>query len=124
MKGMLWAVASREQVLAIAPARYEEIYADHVTLQFRVSRSECRPWLGRTFTAPVTAEAWDDEIQALRVQLPDELRALCDKAHPHVTVSARQFVRPKQSNQLLEAPANERRLNASLEFKIEWRPFS
>jgi hypothetical protein len=123
MKGMLWAVVAREQVLALVPARYEEVYADHVTLQFRVERKAFKQWLGKTFTAPITAEAWDDDIQALRVALPEDVRALCEKAHPHVTVSARKFVSPKQSNVLLEKPANERALEAELVFTIEWRPF-
>lgn len=123
MKGMLWAVAPKEAVLAVAPARFEEVYADHVTLRFKVGEAPYQPWIGRRFQAAVTAEAWNDDIQAIRVELPADVRPLCENEHPHVTVSARRGVSPKKSNALLEAPAHEAPLAAELSFEIVWKPF-
>ena len=123
MKGMLWAVVDREAVLALAPARFEVVYADHLTLQFRVGKERFQRWIGKAFTAPVTAEAWDGDIQALRIALPEAVRSLCEKEHPHITVSARKGVSPKQSNDLLDDPESEQPLAAELAFRIVWRPF-
>lgn len=123
MKGILMAMVVKEAVLAVAPARYEVVAAHHLTLRFRVSAQPYQAWLGKTFTARVTLEAWNDDIQALRVALPEAIAALCENAHPHITVSHRPGVTPKRSNAMLEAPAHERALDAELAFEVAWQPF-
>ena len=123
MKGILMARAERAAVLAIAPAHFETVDADHVTLRFKVGPQPYRRWLHQRFTGRVTAEAWNDEIQALRVALPEPFAGLCESAHPHITLSRRAGVAPKRSNALLEDPANERALDAELEFEVVFQPF-
>jgi hypothetical protein len=123
MKGILMATVDQSAVLAMAPPRYELVAAHHLTLRFRVSAQPYQAWLGQTFTARVTGEAWNDDIQALRVALPEAIAALCENAHPHVTVSHRPGVTPKRSNAMLEAPAHVRPLDAELAFEVTWQPF-
>jgi hypothetical protein len=123
MKGILMATVVKEAVLAIAPPRYEVVAAHHLTLRFRVSAQPYQAWIGQTFTARVTGEAWNDDIQALRVALPAAIATLCENAHPHITVSYRPGVTPKRSNAMLAAPANERVLDGELAFEVAWQPF-
>lgn len=123
MKGILMATVVKEAVLAVAPPRYELVAAHHLTLRFRVSAQPYQAWIGQTCTARVTGEAWNDDIQAIRVTLPEAIAALCENAHPHVTVSYRTGVTPKRSNAMLAAPAHERALDAELAFEVAWQPF-
>ena len=118
-KGILWAlVLDRKALDQAVPARFGRHEAHHLTLRFGVDLAPYAALLGRRFQAAATAEAWDDEVQAIRVALPAELAALCDNAHPHVTISRRPDTPAKRANQMLEAPPNERPLSFELALEI------
>lgn len=119
IKGILWAVVrNREALDAAVPPRFARHEAHHLTLAFGVDLAPYRAAIGRRFQATATAEAWDDEVQAVRVALPPELAALCQNAHPHVTISRRPDTPAKRANAMLEAPPNERPLSLGLELEI------
>lgn len=118
-KGILWAlVRNREALDETVPPRFARHEAHHLTLRFGVDLTPYRALLGRRFQATVTAEAWNEEIQAVRVALPPELAALCENTHPHVTISRQPDTPAKRANALLEAPPNERQLSLELALEI------
>ena len=123
MKGILMAKAPKAVLLDEVAPRYAEVDADHVTLRFKVAEREVSHWVGRAFKARVTGEAWNDEIQAVRVELPYDLAQLCENDHPHITISRRPGVGAKHSNAMLEAPAHEAPLEFELDFRVVFERF-
>lgn len=124
-KGILWAVAPQEAILAIhAPLFTERVFAHHVTLAFGVTEEEVAEHIGKRFTGAVTAMAWNNDIQALRVELPADIAPLCGNNDPHITVSSN-GVPPVKSNDML---AGEHGFilypnPKQLDMVIEWSPF-
>lgn len=123
-KGILWAVVlNPDELLSAVPPRFERIDAHHVTLRFGIELGPYEPLAGQTFRARVWSEAWDDEIQAVEVELPEALSRLSDSAHPHVTISREPEVPAKRSGRLLERPAHTRQVALTLELRVEPKPW-
>lgn len=125
MPGILWAVCDEQAVLEAVPAAYERVFAHHVTFQYGVDLTpELEALLGTEFTATATAVAWDEDIQALVVELPTELRELCTNANPHITVSSRDGVPPVRSNDMLVGRHERRELDLKLVLRFEFKAFN
>jgi hypothetical protein len=71
------------------------------------------------FEAQVWAEAWNDRIQALRVQLPEGIPY--EEQDPHVTVSYCEGVEPVESNAMLQGIHEERGWEGILRLRVELR---
>lgn len=98
-KGILWAVL-------LSPLSVEKKYVvgepHHITLQFGVERDKWEEYIGRQIDAYIEYEAWDDDIQALKVRIPSDIP--CQNANPHISVSWRDGISPVRSNDMLLRP--------------------
>jgi hypothetical protein len=98
----------------------------HVTLQYNVPLTEeIAQFLWKEpIPVQVTANCFNHQIQAVRVQLPEFVRTLCQNADPHMTISMVQGTRPVQSNVMLGSNHVEQPLEVTLLFRAEFRHFS
>jgi hypothetical protein len=69
-KGILWGVI---QSSLIIPSRYPQGQPHHITLQFGVDRQDWKQWEGLELQATALYEAWNGNIQAVAVKLPDHI---------------------------------------------------
>ena len=88
------------------PPKHDDVRADHVTLKFGPTDEEMASFrekhrLGEEVSLKITGVAEDDQGQALKVELPDELKAMSNRT-PHITVSTTPGVDAVYSNELLE----------------------
>lgn len=97
----------------------------HITLQYNVRLTEeIAQFMWREpIPVQVTANCFNHQIQAVRVQLPEPFRALCQNADPHMTVSMIQGVRPVQSNVMLGSDHVEQQMEVTLLFRAEFSHF-
>lgn len=97
----------------------------HVTLQFGVFSDEIpESVLGQTFWVRVVANCYNDRIQALSVELPEEIDHLCDNAFPHMTISMVSGVRPVESNAMLAGEHTSEPVSFELPLVCEFQPFN
>lgn len=115
MKGILWAVL--DHPISITH-RFQVGKPHHVTLVFGTYADNWKHLIGRQFDVEVTAEAWNEKIQALQVSLPDWVP--CQNAHPHISVSWAEGTNPVASNALLEGAHNLRKISFTLSCVIEF----
>lgn len=105
-KGILWLSATNQQP-PIPPAFECEARHFHVTLQFGVDWENLDVAIKSMVGEVVMVEALenckavDGSIQAIRVKLPSDISAICQNAHPHMTISMAKGVKPVQSNSML-----------------------
>ena len=99
-KGIFWLSVELPQELK-DQALYEKQPHSHVTLQFAVERSILQDREGETFPVTATAIVNNDRIQAIKVELPEGVRDLCNNANPHITLSHKEGVPPFESNTML-----------------------
>jgi len=82
-------------------------FADHITLNYNPTEDELEPYLaleGQQIFITVEAVGRDKNIQAVVVELPDDLE--CANDIPHITISANRGVRPVTSNTMLQTLSN------------------
>lgn len=98
----------------------------HITLQYNVPLTEeIAQFLWKEpLAVNVTANCFNDRIQAVRVQLPDSVRSLCQNSDPHMTISMVQGARPVQSNVMLGSNHVEQELETTLLFRAEFSRFN
>jgi len=113
---ILWAVLL--EPLAIAP-RFEIVQAHHITLVYGANPEEWAHLLGSEFAVRIVAEAWNERIQALRLQLPQGIP--CTNAIPHITVSHLREVEPVESNTMLATSHQEIPLDETVKVQIALR---
>jgi hypothetical protein len=121
MKGILWGVI--QTPLVITP-RYPTGSPHHCTLQFGVEYQNWKQWEGVEFQATTLYEAWDGNIQAVAIQLPDYIP--CQNKHPHISVSWCKGISPVRSNTMLASKFEYKLLRQPVTLKIEFLewPFS
>jgi hypothetical protein len=121
MKGILWGVI--QTPLIITP-RYPAGSPHHCTLQFGVDRQGWEQWEGVEFQVTTLYEAWNGNIQAVAIQLPDYIPY--QNKHPHISVSWCKGIKPVHSNMMLASKFEYRLLKQSVTLKVEFleRPFS
>ena len=118
-KGILWGVI---QTALIIPRRYPVGSPHHCTLQFGVHRENWIDWLGTEFQATALYEAWNGNIQAVAIQLPDYVP--CQNKHPHVSVSWCKGIKPYESNLMLSSRFDYKLFNQSVKMKVEFLEWS
>lgn len=98
----------------------------HITLQYNAPLTEeIAQFLWRDpVEVRVTANCFNDRIQAVRVELPEPFRALCRNANPHMTISMVPGARPVQSNNMLDSAHYEEPLETTLLFRAEFSHFN
>jgi hypothetical protein len=95
--------ASRENLLKEFPPAFSNIYADHLTVQFRPDPETVEKYkdmYGSRFTLRVTGYVEDDKGQAVVVDPHGMTRG---NSIPHITISTNNGVPPSYSNTLLRA---------------------
>ena len=124
MKGILWLTASVQEnplsknVFQNPPNHF------HVTLQFNVELTEeIQKLLGETVEATIVANCYDDRIQALSIALPEDVRAMCHNAVPHMTVSMADGVKPVESNAMLAKEHFSEVVNVPITLKYDFFSF-
>ncbi|HEY9855349.1 MAG TPA: hypothetical protein V6D05_06390 [Stenomitos sp.] len=124
MRGIFWAkLVDRQQLLSRIDPCYRRVFADHVTLQAKTDLTpELRRLLGRQTRAHVRGVAWDEQIQAVEVDLPPELVAWCQNDHPHITVSS-DGTPPVRSNDMLEHAHQEIPCDFWIDLELQFKPF-
>jgi hypothetical protein len=116
LSGILWAVLA--QPVPVQPL-YPNGKPHHVTLQYGVNRADWQHLIGLPITLGVSALAFDDRIQAIKVILPTWVE--CQNEHPHVTVSWVDGVCPARANRMLAGEHEEISLGVDhLHARIEW----
>ena len=125
-RGILWLSLPTHTQVAPAhrlfPNRPNHV---HVTLQFGVSREDVpEAVLGRLFPVTFVANCYNDRIQALRVELPEEVHQLCNNEHPNMTVSMADGVRPVESNAMLAGEHVSEPASFELPLVCEFQPFN
>lgn len=99
-KGILMAkVVDAAALAAAVPAAFPVAFGHHVTLAFGVLLDDVAQFVGQSFNVRATVNAHNGDIQAVRVALPDGVP--CGNAHPHITISAQDGVKPVASNAML-----------------------
>lgn len=97
----------------------------HVTLQFGVNENEIPDGLlGEAFTVRVTENCFNSRVHALRVQLPEELRDICQNENPHMTISMIPGVRPVESNEMFQGPHHSESVDFEIPLVCEFSPFN
>ncbi|MSU55266.1 MAG: hypothetical protein EXS46_01870 [Candidatus Taylorbacteria bacterium] len=100
---------SRNKILQTFIPKFENIYADHLTIHFKPSEEQIKTLkLGDTVNLNVIGIAEDDRAQALIMQTD-----LSSNANPHITLSTRNDTKPVYSNELIEK-SGFRKLDGSL----------
>jgi hypothetical protein len=95
--------ASIETLLSLALPRYSIVEHFHCTLQFACKYDDVKEVLGIPGQIRVISHVWDDECQAVRVEIPEAYQRVCATAHPHVTISVLD-VQPVVAAALLLSP--------------------
>lgn len=96
----------------------------HVTLQFRVDLNPAmEELLGREVEVVATGDCSNDRVQALRVNLPEEVAQLCSNEHPHMTISTADGVKPVESNNMLSGDHTCTDVSIPLTLRFEFFQF-
>lgn len=120
MRGILW-LTLPEQVSPVEP-RFVPARHFHVTLQFGVERQDVEHLIGQTVRVRCIELCHNGSIEAIRVVLPEGVE--CGNAHPHMTLSHVEGVRPVESNAMLAAEHEAVPLGLELELVAEFSPFA
>ena len=81
-RGILW-LSVPEQEFPVCPIFVNAARHLHVTLQFGVNENEIPEGiLGEAFTVRFTENCFNSRVHALRAQLPEELRDICQNENP------------------------------------------
>ncbi len=117
VKGMLQLQLSTD----LAPL-FSELQDHHVTLAFGVVADSYIDILNTIVNVRAVRVAWNDDIQAVRVELPASIP--CKNANPHVTVSHRKGVKPVASNKMLSGEHESAPLDIPLTGRVVFVPFA
>jgi len=105
MEGILW--LSVNSNLTVQPRFATRPNHLHVTLQYGVQMTDdIQSLLGREVQALLLSDCWNEQIQAVTVKLPSDVKALCKNRYPHITVSMVEGVKPVASNEMLSSSHN------------------
>lgn len=120
-RGILWAIPLEPiRVTALYPLPAIE---PHVTFKFNALKRAWSEWIGLRFDAEIFGNHWNDRVQALSVELPDDLTDLCDNAIPHLTVSWIHGAAPVESNEMLLQPHSSDRFLQNVRFQMQFYDF-
>ncbi len=109
-RGIIWiklSENSKNDLVWFVGQEFPVLYADHVTLAFKVFESDYADMVGKRVDFVATEADKNGDIQAVRVRLPDWIKG--ENRIPHITVSAREGVPPNNSNQMYQTGQFEAR---------------
>jgi hypothetical protein len=118
---ILWAVI--QHPFHAIPRLHGEVveYCHHLTLQRGNINPELRVLEGVNFSAEILFECWSVElgVQALLMDLPNNIKWACQNNNPHVTLFCQNGVKPFLSNTMLESFHHKAKPTVkSLDFQI------
>lgn len=116
-RGILWAVP--QEPIAIQPI-YSCGSPHHITLFYDVDSTQYRSLIGIEFCTFSQGIAHNSNIQALICDIPSRIP---HKPNPHITISYREGIEPKASNDMLLGEYSFEPLVISLKLKIEFYEF-
>lgn len=100
--GILWAVPVES--IVVQP-KYSNVQQQHVTLAYGVDRADYENIIGLPAEITLIAEAWNDEVQAIRCVLPTWLP--CQNKNPHLAISWVDESAPVKANLMLDGEHEE-----------------
>lgn len=123
-KGIFWLSFPNQQKPSV-PAKFDNLAKHfHVTLQFGVDLTpEIQKLLGEAVEVQVVANCFNDRIQALRIELPGNVKAMCNNAVPHMTISMVDGVKPVESNDMLSGEHEELLIDSKLTLRFDFFQF-
>ncbi len=111
INGILWVKLTKEArnaLLELCPPKHEKMFADHVTLLYNINFDSIPDELfDSKIDIKLKQEKWDTQIQAVGVELPQNIAHMVKNAH--ITISAKQDVPPVRSGKLFESELVEAR---------------
>jgi hypothetical protein len=120
-KGILW-LTIPDQSSPVKP-RYNQAQHLHVTLKFNVTLESVKKYLDAEVRVKLVEDCWNDEIQAIKVELPGKYNTLCNNKHPHITISHKRGIKPFKSNEMLDETYQSEKINKFLKLRVEFYPF-
>jgi hypothetical protein len=99
---------SRKRLLDLFPPKFEKIECTHITLLFKPKERDflnCGFVEGTQYQIVPTRYTCSDEIETVEVRLyskNENLIPFCQNKFPHITISHKEGVAPKKSNEILE----------------------
>lgn len=114
---------SKDTLRKLYPAKYPDIYCDHVTLVYGAPEEAVQYYTGKEAIASVFAYANNQQVEAVRVSthgLPDTYGT------PHITLSTKEGVAPFASVAMLKGRHDEQPLETEIDLKgtVEFIPFT
>jgi hypothetical protein len=123
MKGILWlTVPSALKDFAQIKPIYPNGNPHHITLVFGTEEHIFKNVIGKRVFVLAYENCWNDRIQAVRVQLPNDIP--CVNRHPHITVSYAPGVEPKESNIMLASEHQSNKVSFSFYTIVEFYKWS
>lgn len=116
-RGILWAVL--QEPIAVPPI-YSCGSPHHITLFYDVDKSEYSDLIGIEFNTFTIANCYDADIQTLLCDIPSRIP---HKPNPHITISYREGIEPKASNDMLIGKHTAIPLEIPLKLRIEFYEF-
>lgn len=121
-EGILWAVPASQFVLWGVRKRFPIKPHIHCTFKFGCLRKDVEHLINQPIRAVITSNAWNDNIQALRIDLLN-LREECEKEVPHITWSHTKEAVPNDSNIMLLSSHNSQNLTIPVRLKLVFYEF-
>lgn len=131
-QGIVWATLppeAEQQLLQVISPLFPKRFTPHITLAYKVTRQDferLQPGvLNSVQTIKVTGWATDgSRIQAAIIDLT-ESGLKSNNPISHITISAQEFVKPVESNAMLQSPSHQEWLKEPLQLpvQIEFYPF-
>jgi len=96
--GVFLTEESKRKIFELVPPKFENIYADHLTIDFKPSIEQINKLkFGETVSLKIIGLSEDENAQALTVETN-----LSSNKNPHITLSTREGIKPFYSNELIE----------------------
>lgn len=116
-------IESTELLQRLYPAKYQDIYCDHVTLVYGAPEEAVKYYTGKAAIASIFAYAHNQRVEAVRVAthgLPDTYGT------PHITLSTQEGVDPFESVAMLKSEHDEQPLETEIDLEgtVEFIPFT
>ena len=111
---------SKTKLLEMSPSGHENVHAHHYTVWFYRDEPKLDfdsvPW-GKMVDLKVTAFAADAKATAARVE---PVSWAPPRAHPHITISTDEGIKPFYSNTMLDAGMTEIEADFTLRGRVGW----
>lgn len=121
-KGILWIKLTEEskmKLLNLVPTLYPKIFADHVTLFYNIELSdEYTSLLKAQVEISLKTNSYNDRIQAVTIDIGD---LPSQNTFPHITVSAKDGIKPVESNTMLRLEHTSMSISGEIEGIVDFK---